>query len=117
MLTAKQNRLIAALATGGTIKSACRRARVGVRSYCDWKAESEFEAALSAAYRATLQASIGEMKGLTRSAVVALRRLLRSKRDAVRLRAVKLVLDQAVKGAELDDVLRRIAALEGAKRP
>src|SRR5262249_55951165 len=103
-----------------SIRAACRRAGVADRTDRLWKDQPEFRTALAEAQREAWGQSVGALKGLGPLAVRVLRWLLRSDRDDVRLTAALELLDRGTKAVEVDDLMKRLEALEAAsgnKRP
>jgi hypothetical protein len=115
MLTPKQSRLIAFLLTAPTVRAACRKAGVSERAYRAWKGRPDFRDALAAARRDALAAAVGLLHGLAAPAARALRAALRADRAGDRIRAAMAIIDRAVAGAELLDILPRLEALEARK--
>jgi hypothetical protein len=116
MLTTKQSRLIAALVTCATVRGACRRARVGDRSYRDWKGQPEFASALKAAREALLRDGLGTLGARVPAAVRVLGRLLKSPKDSIKLRAATTIVDRGIRGCEFADLVDRIEALEALEK-
>ncbi|HEY1378082.1 MAG TPA: hypothetical protein VGF55_14875 [Gemmataceae bacterium] len=87
------------------------------RAYRKWKDQPEFRDALAAAQRDAWAESVGLLKGLAPLAVRRLRRLLGSGREDVQLRAALGLIDRGVRAVEVEDVMRRLAALEAQVLP
>jgi hypothetical protein len=117
MLTPKQDRLVSALLTSGTVRAACRKAKVSERAYRRWRDQPEFRAALDAARREALKEAVGRLHGLAAPACRTLRRALRAERDADAIKAALGILDRAIRGAELLDIVQRVEALEARGTP
>jgi hypothetical protein len=116
MVTPKQAKLIAALLVARTAREACRQAGVPERTLRAWKQTPEFRAALKDAEGGVLREAAGLLQSMTLPAARVLRRLLHARDPAVRLRAAQTVIDRAVKGAELLDLMERVEQLEAAAK-
>lgn len=113
-LTPPQQRAIEALLTHETQQDAAKAARVGQRSIRRWLTQEPFRAAL-ARQRTRLLEEAGTV--LARGASRAANSLVRMAGgelppSSARVQAARAVLDLALRAAELDDVLKRLAELE-----
>lgn len=114
-LSEKQQRAIAALLTCASIKDAAASAAIGERSLHRWLAEPAFRAAYADASRQRLGETVGRLRAVAAEAVATLRAALSDELTANRIRAATVLLDGAVK-VELDDLGRRVEALEAAQK-
>lgn len=115
-ISPKQHKALGALLTSSTIGDAARAANVGERTMHAWLAEPTFALAYRTARREAVGQAISRLQQNSGMAVVVLLRLMadRSVKAPVRLAAASKVLDLAIKGVELDDILTRLEALEAA---
>ena len=107
-LSRKQEQAVVALLTMPTIRKAAEKAGVGERTLRGWMKDSpEFQRAYTEARRGFLEHSLGKLQRATSAAVTTLARAARKD-----VKAAVAVIDRAVKGAEMLDVLVRLKALE-----
>ena len=104
--------LAVALAAGRTIREAAEAAGVGERTATRRAAEPEFRRRVAALRGAMVQAALGRLSDGLTEAADALRKLLRAKRESVRLGAARAIHELACKLRESVDLEERIAALE-----
>lgn len=116
-LTERQQQAIIALLSKGTIAGAARSAGVGERTLHTWLGDPTFIEAYRAARRESVRAATAALQRASADAVTTIASIMRDKTapPAVRLSAARSVLELALQGLELDDVLARLAAVE-AKR-
>jgi len=115
-LSPRQSQFVIALLTAPTIAHACKAAGVPERTAFKWLADPIFVDAYRGAKRDALGHATGRLAVLADAAVATLQAILVdvTAPAAVRLAAAKVVLDAALKVADLDDTQARIAALEQA---
>ena len=113
-LTGNQEKAVAALLASRSLEDAAATPGLSVneKTLRRWLKEPEFAAAVSEARREALEQAVIRLAAVSVEAVAALEKNLSCGRPAVEVRAAVAVLEQAVKGAELLDVLSRLAALE-----
>src|SRR5690242_17241914 len=107
----KKEQAVAALLAAPTIREAACEARVSERTLRAWLREPEFARAFSEARREYLEMAISRLQRASGAATSKLMALLDAADDGVALRAAQGLLDRAVKGAELLDVLARLERL------
>lgn len=114
-LRPRELRAIRALLTEPTIEKAAKAAKVGERTLYRWLRRGDFRDAFDAARRDALSRSMATLQGVTADAVQALRDVLADAqaRPADRVSAARVILDFALRGAEMLDLEPRLAALEG----
>jgi hypothetical protein len=106
---AVRERAVAALLACSSTKAAAAKSNVAHRTLRRWLAEdAEFQEMLALARRQALQLAIGRLSKATQAAVTALVRACRNG-DA---KAAATILDRAIRGIELVDVLPRLERLE-----
>jgi hypothetical protein len=116
MLTARQERLVAALLGTATARAACRRAGVAERTYRQWSQLPEFREAVRAAGRAATERAWTALQGLTTRAAATLARAMRGKATPVAVKAALGVLDRAGQLVTVHDLLARVEALEASQK-
>lgn len=114
-LTEKQRRAIAALLTSRTVGQAAAEAGVGERTLHRWLDHPHFRTAYADASRQLLAETVGRLRAIAGEAVETLRAALHDDSTSYRIRAAIALLDVAVK-VEVDDLARRVDALEAATR-
>lgn len=115
-LTAKQEKLIAALLVERTIEQACKTAGVAVVTYWRWMKQPVFVRAYRKSRFEVLEGVVARLQGLTIAAVDTLERNLGCENPAVEVRTASIILDQSVKGVEALELEYRITALEDDQR-
>ncbi len=111
-LSRKQESAIAALLSEGTMKAAAASAGVSEATLWRWSRLPEFQARLRGARRQVLERAVSELQAASSEAVEALRRNLGCANPAAEIKAAQIILDQAMKGAELLEMQGRIEQLE-----
>jgi hypothetical protein len=110
-LTRKQEQAVAALLVQPTVAQAAKKIGLNERTLRRWLKEPTFARTYAEARRGFLEHSIGRLQRATTAAVTTLARAARED-----VRAAVAVIDRAVKGAEMLDVLARLEALEAAAK-
>ena len=111
-LTPKQHAAINALLATRTVEEAAETAGCHPASIRRWMKDGEFSAAYRRARRDALDGAIAALQGSATRAVHTLEDELDSDSSGVRVRAAISILDRAIKGTELYDVIERLEALE-----
>jgi hypothetical protein len=113
-LRPREFRAIRALLTEPTIEKAAKAAKVGERTLHRWMRRDDFREAFDSARKEALSISIASLQSTTAQAVHALRTVLTDEiaRPGDRISAARIVLEYALRGAELLDLEQRMAALE-----
>jgi hypothetical protein len=114
MLTGRQKRLILHLVQCPTIRRACRKAGVPVRTYGRWKHQPAFAAALEELRREAFQEGVAQLKAALPKAAGTLVKHLRAERPADAIRSARAILDTAFRGVELMDLIRDVQELKRA---
>jgi hypothetical protein len=103
---------VLALASGLSIRQAARKAGIGETTAYKRAADPELKSQVSALRRELLARAVGKLVDTSAGAVDALAKLLRSKSEAIRLSAIRTVLDHAAKGITLTDVVGQMEELQ-----
>jgi DNA-binding MurR/RpiR family transcriptional regulator len=116
-LTAKQHRAIAALISEPTIAAAARAASVGEATIYRWLSERHFADTYRSARREAVNQAVANLQRSSSDAAAVLASIMNdaSEKGATRLAAAKTVLEMAIKAVEMEDLTRRIEALEAAQ--
>ena len=111
-ITPAQERAISALLSCRTLEDAASAAGVGTATLRRWRDLPAFDAAYKTARLALLESATNALRGATSDAVDALRRALTCGKPAAEIRAAEVILTNAYKSAEIEELSERIAALE-----
>lgn len=116
-LTKNQEKAVAALVSEPGFSQAADKARVTEATLSKWLGQADFKKAyMDLRRKITLQA-IAYMQMLAGESVTALREIMNDQDlpPAPRISAAKTILDMALKGLELEDVVVRLEDLEDAR--
>ena len=111
-ITPVQERAITALLSCRTLEDAAREARVAPATLRRWRLVPAFAAAYQAARLALLESATNALRSATSEAVDALLRNLTCGKPAAEIRAAEIILTNAYRSAEVEDLTERIAAIE-----
>src|SRR5262249_35432066 len=111
----KMHAAIVALLTAPTEAAAAAQVGIGEATLRRWKQCPDFRDELHAASREQLRDTIGRLRVAAGEAVETLRAALHDDLTSNRIRAAIALLDTAVK-AEIDDLARRVDAIEARQR-
>lgn len=115
-LSTKQKRAIAALLSQKSVTAAAESAGVGRRTLHRWLQDAEFRAALTRAEGDAIDQATRRLIAMASKAADELEAILSDidSTPAVRLRAIELIFENALKLRELRNVEKRLEALEQA---
>ena len=113
-LNGRHDRAITALLSSTTIQEAANKADLDRSTLYRYLDDSDFERKYREARRKALNQAIGQLHAGAVDAVETLQEIMHDEdaKPADRIRAAKLVLKFAMKGAELEDLQDRLADLE-----
>jgi len=113
-LNAKQTKAILLLIEGKTPEEVSRVLGIHSKTLYRWlEKDIDFKKALQEAKESIFNEALENLKSLSREAVNTLRDLLTSRhKDTARLGSAKTILELALKQKELEDIEKRIEALE-----
>jgi hypothetical protein len=114
-LTDRKRRAIEALLTSKSTAEAAEQSGIGARTIERWKRDLAFQDAYRAASQARLSETVGRLRAATGEAVETLRAALHDESAGIRVRAATVLLDTAIK-AEVDDLIRRVDAIEARQQ-
>jgi hypothetical protein len=103
---------IAALLGHATIADAAVSIGLSEKTLRRWLVDPPFAAAYRTARRELVESSIVRVQQMALQAVLKFHQLLGSEQESVQLKAATGILNFALRGVELDDVLTRLEALE-----
>jgi hypothetical protein len=104
--------LVAALASGCTLRDAASRAGVSERTVRVRLADPSFRARLDQARAEALDRAVAALNSASRAAVSTLEALLYADSESVRLGAAKAILEAGARMRETLELERRVAQLE-----
>jgi hypothetical protein len=111
-LSRKQEQAIAALLGQPAVEQAAAAISVNEKTLRNWMKLPTFQAAYRDARRQIVEGAVTRLQQLTTGAVLTLNRNLSCGNPAVEVRASQIILDQALRGVELGEVLQRLGELE-----
>lgn len=111
-LTPKQYKAIIALISEDTHQEAAEAAGISPSTLRRWQKQPAFRAEYRAERRRLMETAVGLLQSKAMAAVEALERNLNCGVASVEVRAASAILDRALKGVELYDIVERIEALE-----
>jgi hypothetical protein len=111
-LTPKQYKVIVALLSEDTLEEAAETGGVSPATLRRWLKQPAFQAEYRAERRRFMERAVGALQAACTAAVEALVRNLNCGVASVEVRAASAILDRALKGVELYDIIERIEALE-----
>jgi hypothetical protein len=115
-LSRKREEAVAALLTHRTLAAAAEAVGVHERTLREWLRDPAFDAAFPEARRRAVDRAVAQLQRLCGRAARTLARAMRGEDMGVAVRAAKIVFDTALRGIELDDVVRRVEELEALAR-
>jgi hypothetical protein len=114
-LTRRQEQAIACLLAEVTVERAARSARVGVATLGRWLKVPSFQQAYREARRQVVEAAVANLQRSAEGAAITLGLALTADRAGDRIKAACAILDRAVRGVELIDIIARLDALEAQR--
>lgn len=113
-MTRKRDVAIAALLTMPTIATAAGRAGIAESTLLRWLRLPNFRESYKQARREAVGAAIATLQRAAGDAVLALQIIIRDKEAPAssRVSAARAIIEFAIRGVELEDVLARLEALE-----
>jgi AcrR family transcriptional regulator len=109
--TNKEKALVA-LIDSASIREAAQKSGLSEETLYRYLKEKEFIAEYRQARRATVENAITQIQQATGEAVETLKKNLHCENPAAEIRAAQIILDNAIKGVELIDVIERLENLE-----
>ncbi len=113
-LSAKQEKALLELVnpSNKTVEGVAKKIGVGERTLYRWLTLPHFKQRLEEEKKKLRHQALDELKATLNSAVSALRELLGSANESIRLRGAQSVIDFNLKLGEIQDVEQRLARLE-----
>lgn len=111
-LTEKQLRAIPFLLAAPSIEEGCKRARVGKATVYGWLKEEAFREELRRQREEVVRGALETLKANVSKATETLVKLLDSDKEGIQARAAEDIIEFTQKAIELEELERRIAAIE-----
>jgi ACT domain-containing protein len=112
--TTNKEKALTALLESSSIADAAKRCALSQETLYRYLRESEFVSDYRNARRQVVETSITQLQQASGEAVEALRRNLSCANPSAEIRAAQIILDNALKGVELVDILERLEQIENA---
>lgn len=114
LLKVKQERAIAALVSEPTISAAAIKAGIGERTLHTWLTDPDFKKAYRKAQRVVTEHAITSLQKSTVQAIEVITKIMNDpqEKSTTRIMASKIMLENGLKGLELEDLGQRIEELE-----
>lgn len=109
-----KERALAALLESASIADAAKRCQLSQETLYRYLREKEFVANYREARRQIVENSISQLQRASGEAVETLRRNLSCSNPQAEIRSAQIILDNALKGVELVDILERLEQIENA---
>jgi hypothetical protein len=114
-LTRRQEAVALLLIAGRSVEAITRETGISRRSIFRWQGDAQFAAAVIAMRKQRAGDVLDQLTGMLGEATDALRELLKTKNERVRLAAIQTVFDRREKMVDQQEILGRLAALEAAE--
>jgi hypothetical protein len=113
-LTPKQEKAIVFMLSEALLETAAMKAGVSERTLRSWRKLPHFKAAYTEARRALMEHAVGRLQWGCQLATHVLLQGLTDDKPAVKMRAACAIIDRALRGAELLDILPHFDELDEA---
>ena len=113
-LNNRQKHAIPLVLAARSIEEGCRVAGIAKRTWYNWMRDEALKEAVSLYREQVISDALERLKSAVTFAVEGLTGLVDAEGESIRLRACREVLDYFMKARELDDMDRRVSALENA---
>jgi hypothetical protein len=112
----KREQAIAALLTHRNVEAAAHAVGISVTTLLRWMKDPEFQAAYQEARRTVFAQTLARLQDAAGAAVTTVLKVMLDPNApaGTRLRAAEIVLEQAVRTSELEDIVDRLSKLERA---
>lgn len=113
-LTARQKRVLPLVLAARSIEQGCRMAGIAKQTWYNWMRDEEFENEVYRRREVVISEALDRLKTAVSTAVEGLTGLVDSEEKIIRLRACGQVLHYFMKTREIEEIERRLSALERA---
>jgi len=111
-LTPQQSKVISAVLSARNITEGLKKVKVSRDTFYRWLEDTLFKEEYNRQRSLLIEIAFDELKAATGEAAKALRELLGSQNEGIRLKAAGVVLDNVVKFKEIEDLEARVVKLE-----
>lgn len=111
---ANQQKAITALLSTDTVLKAAKESGLSVETLYRYLRDPEFLKEYRSHRRHLMEATLGRLQNASDQATHTLRRNMACGNPGSEIRAAQIILENAVKGVELSDLMERVEALENA---
>ena len=111
-LTPQQGKVINAVLSARNITEGLKKVKVSRDTFYRWLDDTLFKEEYNRQRRMLISIAFDELKAATGEAAKALRELLDSQNEGIRLKASSLILDNIIKVQEIEELESRILKLE-----
>ena len=110
----KKEQAVVALLVQPTISEAAKQVGIGERTLLRWMKRDDFQAIYRAARREVMSQAIAHLQQATVEAVATLRSVMKNESApaSAKVTAARIILDLALKVAEVEDLGQRLTTLE-----
>ena len=114
LLSEKQNRAILALLAGDSVSAAAKRVGISRATLYRWMQDNDFQREHYKARRNSFSAAVGRLQRMADKSLKHLEKVIRNDKTPAhsRVSAIRLNLEYAWRGLELEDMDIRVGALE-----
>lgn len=109
-----REKVLNALLNTTSITEAAKACGLSEKTIYRYLEDADFQKEYRRARRSLVETSIGQIQKATAEAVETLKRNLYCENSAVEVRCAQIIIETAVKGVELIDVIERLEVLEDA---
>ena len=111
-LSKNQLRAIPLILSARNLAEGARKAKVSRDTVYEWMKQPAFKEELDRKQKENVEAALRSLKSAISEATEVLRALLKDTKEGTRLKAAQIIIEAALKAQELDDIEKRIIALE-----
>jgi ACT domain-containing protein len=111
-LSAKQIKAIPVILSCRNISEGVKKARISRDTFYEWMKETAFRDEYNRRQKELVNIALQELKGLTKEAVDALRDLVKSRKENIRLKTAMGIIEKVLKSIEIEDIRNRLDEIE-----
>ena len=111
-LSSKQIKTITAVVQASSISKGVKQAGVSRTQFYQWTQDPIFMAELNRQRNRIINLALDELKASVGQATEALRELLKSQNEAIRLKVAESIIEKTLKAVETENIEERLSRLE-----
>ena len=111
-LSKKQLKAIPLILSARNLTEGANSARISRDTVYEWMKDPGFREEYERQSRELVEEGFQSLKGLTSDAVETLRKLLKSRQDAIKYKAATAIIDNTLRYIEAEEIAKRVAELE-----